>query len=423
MTRSALLFLLVYLSPLIPAAFLFWRIDPNKIVANSSGKLLGFTIKGGGAFGAYVALELLSLLAFQVAGKSTSGSLDPVTFSLFLRSADPQRLRQFLTSEGHSLGILLERSGSAPIRLAVSRVDPEHYSAGGEQAVPASAFGQVHHVRVLSNTVELKPEPESVTLDKTFTLNALLPPIPASGEWKSVFEVTELSHEPIASATRIVSRQIFVFANMESPPLREILFPSYEFPPIKTFVIWARKFDLATHKAIVSRWTREQVAQYNLDQMGRLLNDISLAYEQVGEELGRINATTGQPTIRIGEVKLGGNGSTPRIGPIPAGVRAGEAVVVYVDVEAEDGQTPAGEQWLGRRFFYNTDRSLMVVKSSGTLRIEQKSVALEYQRKGDAVPTFGNPRKIVTSQLVLLDLEDLEVNTFARIHWLWDKNK
>jgi hypothetical protein len=54
-------FLTVYLAPAVPAIITFLALDPDRIKANTSGTIAGFTIKFSGGVGAYVVFTVLAI--------------------------------------------------------------------------------------------------------------------------------------------------------------------------------------------------------------------------------------------------------------------------------------------------------------------------------------------------------------------------
>src|SRR5215510_10380780 len=96
----AALFLVVFLAPIIPAAVVFHLI-PNA-TAEAEGKLFNFSIKAGGAFGAYVAICLFAAFIYSmVAGHR----LDPRRVRLQVGvEGDQEVVTNFFNAHSRRLG-------------------------------------------------------------------------------------------------------------------------------------------------------------------------------------------------------------------------------------------------------------------------------------------------------------------------------
>lgn len=60
---ASLIFALIFLIPMVPAAFFFWKLDSTAIVA---GPLKGFNMNFGGSFAAYFATALLAVSTYPL---------------------------------------------------------------------------------------------------------------------------------------------------------------------------------------------------------------------------------------------------------------------------------------------------------------------------------------------------------------------
>jgi hypothetical protein len=426
-------FVVVFLLPMIPSAFLFYFMPPKRLSNSVQGALFGISVKATGASATYVILCLVAAYVYNLTASRGPTYVDG-RFSIQV-IGDEDEIPRYFARYGGNIDIefltgdnVIERWKGFRIDTSTNQVisDGFRFDQTNENAkVSVRMHPQVKNYKLAVS--------DDFRLTRNFTMT-LTVTSKTGGDFISALEVTAIAYGDQGRTTH--ATQVLVLDNRTEGDLSLVMFTPIEISHVVGAKIIAKRLSQGERNAIISGWSREQALELDGSDLIKKVESFQNSTAGVGQVIDEdkledkeLEALFAKSIREPSKQARFMSGLTPRIELGSRGVKAGEALLVVMSVQRKNGTaepdfslSPKPER-VGRRFLFPTERAVVVVRSDGSLRLDERVGEIQYETSDGRTDRFGDLKRkqLSSSDAVILDLAGIPKNSFLWLPLFWNK--
>ncbi|MEP4627196.1 MAG: hypothetical protein ABJR46_16370 [Tateyamaria sp.] len=413
---TAILFLIVFLAPALPALLLFHLIKPEAISAGLEGTIGGFTIKTGGAAALYIILCVLAGTTFDRVGRNT---IDPVQVRFEISVEGESRIVERLLSSEASKASFLAAIGSSTTRLNVDDINPERRIIRTTPTIVDRRF--------IGQSVKLSIDPPipGLYLRSSEVLLQEFTPIASKYEpsGSSLVVTLDLIHKNyINTQLDYEVRYVRLITNTGNSTVNIIDFGPDAQGRVVEYEVSAKRLSENEATQLSLNWDPGDFNDLSINSVKERFDETYSASEVAGTLIGSTrfvapDVSTGLSISPDEEINAGQGlrvifGPTPRIEGLQGGLKAGESVLLVSRIKGgaanpSDG-LPTTVRREGTRPKLRTDRLLMLISATNPVAFSDRALDFEFQHWSGTFDEFGDPQKRTSRSDKLLFLGPVE---------------
>lgn len=428
--ESALTFLIVFLSPAIPAVIVFYLIKPENIVANAEGTLFGISIKAGGGFASYVILCLLAAFIYDQVG---GHRIIPATVKFIVSVEGEKRvLNSFFQDDVRRL-TFYAKVGNKVERLSIGDIDLDKgLFTTTNFTVDQRFIGSDVELTLSRNLAGFYLQRKAVLLQGETPVLAKYEP--ESNDLAIPLHLTEKVYLSKSLEYRI--RYIRVASNVGDKKVEVIDFGPDSQGRMYTYRIWAKRLPTPEVAVLTNRWSSDAVANLELKQFSERFQETFTQAQTLGTEIGYQDYVTPStesglaitPSVNRGE----GQGlrvifgPTPRIEGLRNGLQKNESIILLAEITGGPvtplTSIPTQQRYEGTRPKLYSERVLLMVTTEGDLKFSTVVLPFEFVHWSGSTEEFGNPIKHSDERHKILYISNIEPLSRVAVPVLFSPN-
>lgn len=426
-------FVIVFLVPIIPAAFLFYKIPVKNVQTTIEGAFYGLSVKAGGAAALYCLLTLLAGFVFNsVIGQGKRLVDGSVTITVVGADEDVQR---FFATIGGRIAIQFVKDNQVLASARGFLPDPYKNIINSENfTFESGTEGPTVSVVFTPQRRNLKLAQASATMNRSMAMTLTVSPL-TGGDFISPIDIEQVHFSK--GGAGIAIRHAIVLDNITEGSLSTILFTPSEVENISKARFSLKRITKRERDTLVAEWSRDStsdqdagiVASRITEQLSKITNIGTIIDSDVlsQDEILQLQKQTFRDPGKVARFMAG---ITPRIDLGSRPIRSGESVLVEIEIE-RDGLPPGRFKFapdaerIGRRYLYTTQRAVFSVTSDDTLMLSDLLGDVQFQSADGNTDRFGDLRskRSTASRTIVLDFEGIQRNSFFLLPVYWSEPK